>query len=320
MALDVVPFADHHIDHAVALLTAAHAPTGAAVPAVDLADPGAARAQLDAFGAAGPAVAALSGGVPVGFMAATVPKLQGTPLGRVRMQHHAAAPDGIRATYRHLYRALAQELVDVGCFEHTVKVAAEHRDTVACLVELGFGFDQVKGFRPIAPLAGPARQVRLRRAHRDDLADLVRLTVELQRFHAQAPMLRPAEIDVLATGDDLRAAIADDRRLVLVAETHGRPAGVMVADHDSRYSTAASIGIAAVTADARSEGIGTALLAGVVEWAADQGFGSCGAEWTSANLVSDAFWRGHGFVPARYTLTRRVDPRVSLDYRHFVPR
>ncbi|MEO3750867.1 hypothetical protein [Streptomyces sp. B6B3] len=71
--------------------------------------------------------------------------------------------------------------------------------------------------------------------------------------------------------------------------------------------------------------VGTALLSGVVDWAAARGFRAWGAEWTSANLVSDAFWRGHGLVPARYTLTRRVDPDVAwadshLSYRHFLPR
>ena len=43
--------------------------------------------------------------------------------------------------------------------------------------------------------------------------------------------------------------------------------------------------------------MGTALLSGVLSWAAGHGFGTCGVEWSSANLVSDAFWRGHGFTP-----------------------
>ncbi|MFF1920942.1 GNAT family N-acetyltransferase [Streptomyces sp. NPDC058221] len=324
MTLHIVPFEDRFVDQAVDLLAAAHAPAGEDVPAVDLADPGAARAQLDGWSTAGPAVAALSDGTPIGFMAATVGKLPGDQLGRVRLPHHAAAANGVRPTYRRLYQALSQDLVDIGCFEHTVVVAAGHHDTVACLVELGFGIDQIKGFRPLIPPHRPAPQVQLRQARPGDLAELVLLTLELQRFHAAAPMLRPALIDPLAVKDDLHAAIMNERRLVLVAEVDGRPAGVMVADPDNRSPEAATIGIAVVTAAARAEGIGTALLSGVMDWAAGHGFSTCGTEWTSPNLLSDTFWRGHGFTPARYTLTRRIDPRVAwadsqLNYRHYLP-
>lgn len=56
--------------------------------------------------------------------------------------------------------------------------------------------------------------------------------------------------------------------------------------------------------------MGTALLSGVLSWAAGHGFGTCGVEWSSANLVSDAFWRGHGFGPAGYKLTRLIDACV----------
>ncbi|OLT31675.1 hypothetical protein BJF79_00235 [Actinomadura sp. CNU-125] len=306
MALHIVPFEDRFVDRAAALLAAAHA----TAPAVDLADPGVARAQLDGWDTAGPAVAALRGGVLVGFMAATLARGPGDPLGRIRLPHHAAVPDDLRSTYRHLYQALSRDLAGIGCFEHTVVVAA-HRDTIACLVELGFGIDQIKGFRPLTPPRRSAPRVRMRQARPDDLAEIVRLTVELQRFHAAAPILRPAPPDLHPLKDDLHAAIADERRLVLVAEAEGRPVGVMVADPDSRHLKAATIGIAVVTAAVRAEGVGTALLSGVVDWAAGRGFSACGAEWTSANLVGDAFWRGHGFAPARYTLTRRIDPRVA---------
>ena len=56
--------------------------------------------------------------------------------------------------------------------------------------------------------------------------------------------------------------------------------------------------------------MGTALLSGVLSWAAGHGFGTCGVEWSSANLVSDAFWRGRGFTPAGYKLTRLIDACV----------
>lgn len=307
--MEIVAFADRFTEEAASLLAAAHADT---VPVPDLADVDAARACLTAVGAAGPAVAAIDddGGL-TGFMAAAVTGFPNDPRARVRMQHHAAGPGRARTTYRHLYRELSARLTGIGCFEHTVTVAAAHADVVTSLVELGFGMDQVKGTRPLTPPDGVRPGVRLREAHPDDLPLILRLTLELQHFHAEAPVHRPAFLDVGAIGADLSAAVADPRRLVLLAEVADRPAGLMVADPDSHLPGTATIGIAVVTAAVRAGGAGTALLSGVVDWARRNGFRACGAEWTSANLVSDAFWRGHGFTPVRYTLARRIDPRVA---------
>ena len=302
--MQIVAFTDRYIDEAAALLAAVHAAT---VPVPDLADVDVARAHL--AGVSGPAVAAVDdGGALTGFMAAAVTGFPNDPRARVRMQHHAAAPGRVRATYRHLYRALSERLTGIGCFEHAVTVAETHAEVVDCLVELGFGVDQIKGIRP---LDGARHGARLREARADDLPALLRLTLELQRFHALTPVHRPAFLDVGAIGADLSAAVADPRRLVLLAEVDDRPAGLMVADPDSHLPGTATIGIAVVTAAARSGGVGTALLAGVVDWARRNDFRACGAEWTSANLVSDAFWRGHGFSPVRRTLARRIDPRVA---------
>lgn len=59
-------------------------------------------------------------------------------------------------------------------------------------------------------------------------------------------------------------------------------------------------------------GVGTALLSEVLARAAARGMRACDAEWASANLVSDAFWRGHGFAPVRCTLTRHLDTRPDM--------
>lgn len=287
--MEIVSFERGHVEEAASLLAAGH------------------PADLATIGT--PAVAAVDGGVLTGFMAATVSGFPAHPTARIRMRHHAAAPGKLRQTYRHLYRALSGQLTRIGCFEHSIAVAAAHADTVTCLFELGFGIDQVKGTRPLTPLAAP--DARLREARADDLPHLLHLTLELLRFHAEAPVLRPALIDLDAIGDDFLAAIADPRRLLLLAEVDDRPAGLMVTGPDSHLPGTTTIGLAAVTAAVRSRGLGTAMLSGVVDWARRNDFHACGAEWTSANLISDAFWRGHGFTPVRYTLARRIDPRVA---------
>jgi GNAT superfamily N-acetyltransferase len=307
--LDLVPFDDRFVAPAAALLAGAHP------PAVDLADVAVAGRLVTGWRDAGPAVAAVRDGELVGFMAAALTGPPAYQAARVRLQQHAAAAADTRTIYRRLYAALSGRLVAAGAFEHSVVVSAEHRDTLSCLHELGFGVDQVRGLRPLTPppATAPDTRVRLRPARADDVPRLLELTVELQRFHASPPMLRPALLDQRAIRDSFHATLAGDRQLLVAAERDGRLVGMMQAGPDGRYRDTATIGIAVVTASARSKGTGTGLLSAVLDWAGRHGFHTCGAEWTSANLVSDAFWRGHGFEPARYTLTRLIDSRVGSD-------
>lgn len=313
--MEIVPFTQRFAEPAARLVAAVHA-TGDDVAAWIPSGP--AVAALDAEGAlVGVLAASIDGrvGVGVGAGAAAVAK--------TRLAQHAATGDDARMTYRRMYRALSARLVAVGCFEHAVTVAADRPETLNTFVELGFGFDQIKGLRP---LTRPARTsgVFLRTATPADLPRMVELTWELQQFHAAAPMHRPALLDMRALREDLSAAVTDDTRLALLAEHDGSPAGLLIADPDKRIPATATIGIAVVAAAVRGRSLGTALLSGAVDWAIERGYRNVGAGWTSANLVSDAFWRGHGFIPAQYTLTRRVDPRVAwaderLDYRDLNP-
>ncbi|MDT0266305.1 GNAT family N-acetyltransferase [Streptomyces sp. DSM 44915] len=311
-ALAIVPFDDRWTAPAAALLASAHRSTAAPWPDVDLADPEAAQALLADWRAVGPGLAAVDGhGTLRGFALASVPGPPGQSTARVRLAHHAAAPDVTREVYRRLYRELAGRLTRLGRFAHGVVIASEHRTAVAALVELGFGLDQVKGLRGLTAPEPARPSVTLRPADHADLPQLGALVRELQRFHAEPPMLRPALVDQPAVDADLRRAVTDARRLVLLAEEGGRPVGMMLAGPDSRHPATATIGMAVVTASARSAGVGTALLGGVLAWADARGATACGVEWTSANLVGDAFWRGHGFVPVRLTLSRLVDARVA---------
>lgn len=305
MGFAVVAFEDRFVRPAAALLAARYA---GETHGPDLRDAEVARRVVRAWQGSGPALAAVRDGELVGFLAATLPAPPGNPVARVRLAQHAATD---RDTYRRLYAALAGRLIAAGRFEHGVVVPAD--ETVGHLVELGFGIDQVKGMRPVgAPeAAGRPAGGTIRPAYPGDTGALLRLVLELQRFHAGSPMLRPALIDLDAIRADLDAARTDDDQVVLVAERDGEPVGMIQAGRDSRYRTAATIGIAVVTASARSGGLGRALVSGVRRWAAGRGFRRYGAGWTSANLVSDAFWRGRGFVPVAYTLTRLVDQRVA---------
>ncbi|WP_345024490.1 GNAT family N-acetyltransferase [Nonomuraea roseoviolacea] len=329
MTVEIVPFQRGFAGQAAALLAETHTPSGAGASAGgwDVADVGVARRLVARWQGSGPAVAAVRDGVVVGFMAATLPTLPGDQSARVRLHQHACAGPDRRMTYRRLYAALSGRLARVGAFQHSLAVSAHDQDTLACFFELGFGVDQIRGFRPVPRPGTPAREargIRLRTARADDLPQMLDLSVELTRFHARPPMLRPALDDLRAIRNGFLAAFDDDRQVLLVAEEQGRLLGLMQAHPDGSHLGAARIGLAVVAASSRSAGVGTALLSGVGAWAAGRGFDLYGAEWSSANLVSDAFWRGRGMVPALFKLSRLIDSRVAwadagFDHRHLLP-
>jgi GNAT superfamily N-acetyltransferase len=319
VSLRVCPFEESYVWPAAELLASQYPSI------VEFSEISTARRLVDSWRRSCVSVAAVRDGELVGFLAATLPETLGEPLAKIRPEQHCAAPDGRRDIYRSLYGALSGQLVAVGAFEHMVTVVTVHADVLQHFFELGFGVDQIKGRRLLTRLSNVPQGVTVRPARVDDIAELVDLAAEVTLFHAEPPMLRPALGNFGDIRDGYLSALKDDRRLLLVAEHDNRPVGLMQVGPDSRYRNTATIGMAGVTPSARLRGIGGALLAGVVDWAAERHYEACGVEWTSPNPISDHFWRRHGFDPVHCKLVRRIDPQIAwanpqLSYEHFTPK
>lgn len=298
----VGPFEERHLQPAAELLA------GQYPYYFEFSEVPAARRFVDGWYGTCPAVAAERDGKLVGFMAAALPKTPGEPVAKIRAEQHCAIPDGRRDIYRALYGALSGQLVAADAFHHMITVATAHTGAITDFFQLGFGIDQIRGRRR------PSRHERprgIRPARPEDIPGLVDLAAEVTRFHSEPPMLGPALVDLGMIRDNYHAALEHERELLLVAEHDGRLAGLMQAGPDPRYRNTATIGLAGVTATVRSRGLGCALVAGVLDWAADRDFATCNVEWTSANPISDPFWRGHGFDPVQYKLIRRIDTRIA---------
>jgi GNAT superfamily N-acetyltransferase len=263
------------------------------------------------------ALAAMERGVLVGFLVVPLPGAPGADPVRILDHHHAADPGRARDAYRALYAPAAASLVGFGCFHHVVRVLIEPPGAVQAFGELGFGVDQIKGVQPLGSRLSATGEPG--EAGLDDVDELVSLYIELATYHARSPVLRPAALDVAATRSELVDTVEDPRRTILVARDGRRIIGMIEAHPDARHLDTVTIGLNIVTERARSRGVGTALLDGVLGWGLDAGYRHCAVSWASANLVSDAFYRARGFVPFRYELVRRIDPEVSwanerLDY------
>jgi len=314
----VVPLEEPHLDAAADLLARTHQ-VAVADCRSNATEPAVAREMIAGSLRAGPAVAALDGRSLAGYMIVPLPATPGPDTARWNECHHAAEPATARNAYRQMYAAVAPTLTSAGCFNHSVAVLPAEA-TVNAFFELGFGVDQIKGARRLLAETAPAEVASVRPAEVDDLDELVALSIELFMFHSRPPILRPALLGGFEPRADLQRNIESDASAVLVAHDDERLVGMMQAEADARYARAVTIGMNIVAEHARSGGIGSAMLRALTVWALEREFEHCTVGWSSANLVSDAFYRSRGFKPIRYRLARRVDPRIAwanerLDYR-----
>lgn len=213
-----------------------------------------------------------------------------------------ATADG-PAVYRRLYAALSGQLLDLGHARHQVDVLTGDPETVATWLALGFGVQGVKGMLPVGAVAAHRDPgARVRPAVADDREQIIELCLELAAYHQRPPMFIRSAGDAgedAACGVDL--SLSNPEACVMVAEDDG---GMMEAEPDHLHDRTATVYIASTTERWRRRGVGGAILVRVDAWARARGYANIAVGWSSANLVSDRFYRAHGFRPIRYELVR----------------
>jgi len=290
-----------------------------------ISDPAVAEQRIDAD-LGNPSIAAMHDGQLVGYLAAPPPRPPGDGVG-IKAAMHATMPEQRRNIYRRLYGQLAGELTKIGGFTHTIAMNYSDQTTVDTWFELGFGIDQIRGVQSLQPPTEPSpasSDIHVREAIAEDLDELTNLAIEVTRFHAQSPMLRPALSDHGFTRGNFVKAMESPQSLLVVAELGHRLGGFFEVNADGHFLDTATIGIAGVAPGERHQGVGTAIVNFTLDWASRAGYRYCAVEWTSPNLTSDRFWRSRGFEPLQYKLTRRIDPRIAwanpgLSYDHIRP-
>jgi len=313
MGVEVVPLTPVHVDASVRVLAAARDSLLRIEPVLGegLPDPSVSREIIAATVDSGPAFLALREGDGVGFLAGTVRSHGGSRLAHTRLHQHAVDASDRRDIVRRLYEAMARRVTAIGCFRHQIDVAVADALAVQTWFELGFAVDQIKGVRACDAVGFTGADVKVRSAGPGDLDKLIALAVDLARFHASPPMLAPVFLDALAISRDMEEALQKEDATILVAVDGDVNLGMMQVHPDGSMPRVATIGMAMVANGQRSRGVGSAILAEVLEWARNLGYQHCAVGWTSANPLSDRFWRSRGFKPVRYSLARQIDERVS---------
>lgn len=221
---------------------------------------------------------------------------------------------------REMYAALADGWVRAGFLDHTVEIVAGNGDVQEAWVTLGFGRHITAATRPtgdaVAGLA-PAT-VEVHRAGAEDIGVVMDLARQLNEHHSLAPMFWPVVHTAEAAARGFNQAVLDANETpFFVAYQRGEPVGLQtflrpgftpgVVDHANDVYLFEGI----VGREARSGGIGTALLDHSMRWARDAGFSTCTLHFAAQNFSGAPFWLGQGFAPITHTMRRIIDHRIN---------
>ncbi|HMA37836.1 MAG TPA: GNAT family N-acetyltransferase [Chloroflexia bacterium] len=333
MPLQLLPFADSHLDEAAQLLADRHRADRARDPMLPaaFADPAATREVLTAIRAEpGSGVVALQAGRLVGYLLAVyrtpAPTTAQAWLMRpraavVRYPCHAADPADAAEIYRALYAALSAQWVAAGYFNHYVTIPATDPGAAEAWASLGFGRDLTYAVRDTRPLAAPAPApgLTIRLATPADLETLYALTEGLFRHHTAAPVYWPflpeLEGDTRAHNEQ---AIANPANACWVAYLDGAPVGLQWLEQRTGGGIDVSLPESSIYLNLgythprlRGSGVGTALLARALAWAHEAGYTHCTLHYAAANLLGARFWQRSGFRALSHRLHRAVDERIA---------
>jgi GNAT superfamily N-acetyltransferase len=307
VTLEIVPFADEHLDGAAQLLAERHARHREVEPLLpEVRD---FRAEIErewrADGTSG--AVALAGGEAVGYL---IGWPREDPVGPHVWSHVAGHAVREPELTRDLYAAAATRWVEEGLTRHYVFVPAL-AEFVDPWFRLSFGASAVLAMRETEPRVPVEAGVVIRDGRPDDLDDTIRLDREMTESMRPAPSFSGWKLE---TDEELRDEWSDtwdnDTFRHFVAERDGRVVG-----HALLYRRPADLRMPADAIDlanaatepaSRGTGVGLALTAHVFDWAHRNGHSAMVTDWRMTNLLASRFWPRRGFRETFLRLYRSI--------------
>lgn len=272
-------------------------------------------------------IVASSGGEIIGFGVMSVQLIPQThflasffPVRQASMGYaaHASAAGAEYDVYREIYGALAEEFVAKGYFDHSVNVAAGDTAVHEAMYSLGFGRTMCAAIRDAGPTEKTAAKVDMHLASNEDAEVIFGLSEELTLHHARAPIFHPYIRESDNAGHEMQRGLLDDpANAHWVAYENGKPVGMNTfmppgwLDPLTVPDKTIYLFQGIVTEDARTGGVGTAILSRGAEWAREQGFEYIALHFATPNLSGARFWQSSGFKPVEYGMRRRIDERIA---------
>jgi GNAT superfamily N-acetyltransferase len=259
-------------------------------------------------------VAAIREGRLVGFLAGwRMPSFRGQKSTYSPEWANAAKPGESRYIYEEMYRHLAENWILGQYVAHYVSLFPTDRGAAQALQWLGFGMTAVDALRSVDAIPSNAPEITIRQADVDDLEAVLGLDQALWQHVSGTPSFLPLPERGRA---QWAKWLQEPSRYTLLAFSEHEPVAYMslgAANEDVATiivdDRTTSIYGAFTKAQARGQGVATALLARALERARAAGYRRCAVDFESMNLDGTRFWLKH-FNPVCYSFFRLVDPRV----------
>jgi ribosomal protein S18 acetylase RimI-like enzyme len=303
--LEIVPFADEHVDAAARLLEERHERHRAAEPLLPVIDEF--RPHVEA--ARGGGVAALQDGELVGY-------LLGEPRDDATFGRHVWVERGAQAArdrqmLRDLFAAAAEAWVEAGHRRHYVLVPALD-DLAAVWFALGFGQQQTHAIRASGGTEpSGADDLMVRRGGPEDLDRMEPLAMLIWEHQARSPVfagVAPPPPETVRA--DWEEALTDPDVAYFLAERDGRAVGHLLSypGRPGLGTPPGSLDVAVVATlpDERRTGVGAALVDHALEWARAEDLDTVVLDWRTTNLLSSRFFPRRGFRPTFLRLYRSI--------------
>lgn len=261
-------------------------------------------------------VAALSDQKLVGFIAAfELNELWGKCKGAYSpLYGHGAIKENRSMIYQELYKHAAELWIKKNITSHALTLYAHDREVLDTWFWLGFGSRCVDSIRQVTPLSVGKSEVIIKKVSKSELDDLREVQNNFQIHFNNSPMFMPRQKEDPV--DYLSEWIKEGDRHLWAAYRDGKAVGLMKIQavgetFISEHKDMMNITGAYVPESERCSGVATLLLDTVLNWMKANGYTLCGVDFESFNIEGSRFWNKY-FIPYTYTLTRRIDERITL--------
>jgi GNAT superfamily N-acetyltransferase len=308
--LELLPFADEHVDDAGVLLAARHARHRAAEPLLpELDDPvGAVEKEWRQEAASG--VFAALNGKPLCYLIAAPVTIWNGPVW-MRAGVAGLALDGDHEVMRDVYAASAARWVEEGYTKHAAFVPSFDSELVDAWFRLCFGASAILAVRETGPEEPFEAGVTIRPGTPDDYPEAARLELAMSESMLPSPSFSDVPLqtheEVLAewqedTGTDTYRLFVAERDGHVVGQflLYRRPPDLRVPENGIDLSQAST------DPGERGRGVGRALTAHVLRWAHEHGHPVMTTDWRMTNLLASRFWPKRGFRPVFLRLYRSI--------------
>jgi len=317
--LEIVPFAEEHLEDASRLLAARHGRHRAAEPLLAQRYEAPAAALEELRGAwekdAASGTAALRDGRLVGYLIGAPREASWGDNVWIEAAGHAVA----RAEdVRDLYAPAAARWVEEGRPRHWVLAPAHDAELLDAWWRLSFGQQHAHGIQEVPPHAEveiPAG-FEIRAPRGDEIEELIDVDLALPEHQRLSPVFgSPGEWTRDDSRKEWRKSLAEGKEQILIGARDGRPVACwafvpaeMSREHRGllRPDRACHLGFAATLPESRGSGIGVALTQAGFAWAAEEGYPTMVTDWRVTNLLSSRFWPKRGFRTSFLRLYRSI--------------